>query len=131
MEGHVGQYYRRRGFYALALLHPHCAATVAAALRMRRLRLPAGSRPAKGRPPLRLAPQPLLGVGLATGGSPLWATCSWPSLRASRSWSCSQATTAPEGGWMPYSRPGHPCKGSGYGWPLSSLRSLQKCSKNA
>ncbi|RWV82768.1 hypothetical protein GW17_00055703 [Ensete ventricosum] len=35
------------------------------------LPLPAGSHPAKGRPPLRSAPLPLLVTGLAAGGSPL------------------------------------------------------------
>ncbi|RZS23644.1 hypothetical protein BHM03_00056608, partial [Ensete ventricosum] len=46
-------------------------------LHRRRLSLPVGSHPAKGRPPLLVA-------GLAAGGSPLRAPCSRPPLRAPR-----------------------------------------------
>ncbi|RZS04241.1 hypothetical protein BHM03_00034548, partial [Ensete ventricosum] len=52
-------------------------------LRRRRLPFPTGSRPAKGRPPLRLAPLPQLAAGLAMGGSPLQVPRSRPPLRAS------------------------------------------------
>ncbi|RWV86662.1 hypothetical protein GW17_00051416, partial [Ensete ventricosum] len=100
----------------LALLHPHCAVAVAVALRRRLLPLPADSHPAKGRPPLRPTPPPLPTVGLAAGGSPLRAPYSQPPLRAPR---CKQLFPwAPMGGRL---------------WASSrpSLRSLQKCSKNA
>ncbi|RZS28368.1 hypothetical protein BHM03_00061954 [Ensete ventricosum] len=45
-----------------------------------RLRLLTGSRLAKGWPPLRLAPLPLLATGLVASGSPLRVPCSRPPL---------------------------------------------------
>ncbi|RWV77584.1 hypothetical protein GW17_00061563 [Ensete ventricosum] len=71
------------------------------------LPLPAGSRPAKGRPPLRLAPSPLLAVALAAGGSPLRAPYNRPPLQVSRSKQlCLRASllsvgAAPTGGCRP------------------------------
>ncbi|RWV82909.1 hypothetical protein GW17_00055549 [Ensete ventricosum] len=95
-------------------------------LRRRRLPFAVGSRPAKGRPPLRLALPPLLGAGLSAGGSP---------LRAGRSRSCPRV--ADHYGLLPLratahcrgpsrSRPplassqamaGRPCRGPGRGQP--------------
>ncbi|RWW36614.1 hypothetical protein BHE74_00058355 [Ensete ventricosum] len=64
-------------------------------LRRRWLPLHACSRPAKGRQPLRLAPPPLLAVGLAVGGNPLRAPYSRPPFWALRcKWLCPQAAAA-------------------------------------
>ncbi|RZS28210.1 hypothetical protein BHM03_00061778 [Ensete ventricosum] len=78
-------------------------------LRRQLLPLPAGNRPAKGQPPLRLVPPPLVATRLAAGSSPLRVPCSRPPLRAlrckrlpplwaSHSRSCPSAATAPVGG---------------------------------
>ncbi|RZR94537.1 hypothetical protein BHM03_00023236 [Ensete ventricosum] len=111
-----------------------------------RLPLPAGSCPAKGRPPLRLALSPLLAAKLAIGGSPLRVPYSRPSLwaphwkllsplRIGRNRLCPRVVAAPAVallpvGAAPYGRrwppfrvgPGRsqppPCKGP---WPWPGL----------
>ncbi|RWV79606.1 hypothetical protein GW17_00059230 [Ensete ventricosum] len=96
-------------------------------LHKRRLPLPTENRPAKERPP------PQLAAGLATGGSPLRASCSRSPLRAPRCkrlcpWAALLLVgVAPCGRrWPPLqASPGHnwtpPCMGSwpqpGRGWP--------------
>ncbi|RWW47529.1 hypothetical protein BHE74_00046469, partial [Ensete ventricosum] len=72
-------------------------------LRKRWLPLPDGSHPAKGQPPLRPAPPPLLAAGLAAGGSPLRAPCIRPRLRALRcKRACPWAAAPASGADLPY-----------------------------
>ncbi|RZS28028.1 hypothetical protein BHM03_00061579 [Ensete ventricosum] len=82
---------------------------------MRRRRLPwhAGSRPAKVWPPLRLAPSPLLAVGLVASGHSLRAPCSRPPLRAPHCKRlCPRATVAPAIGAVALGWGVPPCTGT-------------------
>ncbi|RWV79764.1 hypothetical protein GW17_00059052 [Ensete ventricosum] len=78
---------------ALTPLTPSASSLVP--LRKRRLPLPDGSHPAKGRPPL-------LAAGLAAGGSPLRVPCNRPRLRALRcKLACPRAAAPASGVGLP------------------------------
>ncbi|RWV92689.1 hypothetical protein BHE74_00055037 [Ensete ventricosum] len=105
-------------------------------LHRRRLPLPTRSRPAKGWPPLRLAPPPFLAARLAAGGNPFRAPYSRPPC----CYHCGRQPPLAGVVGFPFelalaaaSRPlagglsrdlavgGRPCMGAGRGWPLLLL----------
>ncbi|RWV83658.1 hypothetical protein GW17_00054710, partial [Ensete ventricosum] len=112
-------------------------------LRRQWLPLSADSHPAKGRPPLQLAPPLLLAAGLAAGGSPLWTPTANPLCRDHAARRCARGQLPPlraaalvSGTSLPcglamaaVGRPltgglghglvvgGRPCMEAGSGWP--------------
>ncbi|RRT53384.1 hypothetical protein B296_00015622 [Ensete ventricosum] len=69
----VGSSYSKKD--ALTPLAPFASPPSSLPQRKRRLPWPIGSHPAKWRPPLWLAPSPLLATGLAASDSPLRSYC--------------------------------------------------------